>query len=84
MNITDNQAIIDLSRAFVFPPPSDQIGPRPPRTKLEHFQRAETSSYSWSPFNFEHLLRMDQQVGTDLVFMFYSGFSIYLSKLKSL
>ena len=76
MNIRDNRLIIDLSRAFVFPPPSDQIGPRPPRTKLEHFQRAEASSYSWTQFKFEHFLRMDQQVGTDLVFMFYNGFSI--------
>ena len=74
MNINDNQVIIDLSRAFVFPPPSDQIGPRPPRTKLEHFKRAEASS--WSQLNFEHFLRMDQQVGTDLAFMFYKGFSL--------
>ena len=74
MNINNNRAIIDLSRAFVFPPPSDQIGPRPPRTKLEHFKRAEASS--WSQLNFEHFLRMDQQVGTDLVFMFYKGFSL--------
>ena len=64
----------------MFPPPSDQIGPRPPRTKLEHFKRAEASS--WSQLNFEHFLRMDQQVGTDLVFMFYTGFSIHLSKIE--
>ena len=74
VNIKDNRVIIDLSRAFVFPPPSDQIGPRPPRTKLEHFKRAESSS--WSQLNFEHFLRMDQQVGTDLLLIFYKGFLI--------
>merc|ERR1711962_624977 len=56
---------IDLSRAFVFPPPSDQIvGPRPPRTKLEHFQRASpaVTTYSWNIFEFENIQDMDQQI----------------------
>ena len=49
----------------MFPPPSDQIGPRPPRTKLEHFQRAKqiVKPSSWNTFEFENVLDMDQQVG---------------------
>ena len=49
----------------MFPPPSDQIGPRPPRTKLEHFQRAKqiVKPFSWNIFKFESVLDMDQQVG---------------------
>ena len=48
----------------MFPPPSDQIGPRPPRTKLEHFRRAESISSAWENFELKQILNMDQQVSS--------------------
>lgn len=54
-----------MSRVFVFPPLSDQIGPRPPRTRLHHFQPSK--SITQHNFDLKQFLDMDQQIVPVLV-----------------
>ena len=65
----------------MFPPPSDQIGPTPPRTKLEHFKRADRNQDSWHNFHFKQVVYMDQQVRP---FKTFRIFYVCLGALKLL